>query len=293
MNNDGLFEGSAAVEASPVETAAVETESPAVEDGYNPTVEDMQRTVNTISDRNRAKGTLREKVETPKDLVWGNGEAFQFDTTGIEDFDPSKYQTPEDVIRHNMSMRKKISEFKPAPTAPEHYEIDSEVYNTDDPFLQKFTDIAKEHNVPEDTYQAILKFAMEQSTLAEEEAAKEAQAKENEWRQEQLQLLGDNPQARWNKISEWAAKELPEDMQEVMAANVKSAKDVQLWEFMINKRHDYTQPPGKTKSINGTSYPQLSRAKLAEMMREKRYIQGDPTAVKEVTEYARKLSRQH
>jgi hypothetical protein len=298
MSDEGLFSGETVVSeasasnessAADPKSVAPQTNGPAVEDGYNPSLEDLERSVDRISARNRAEGTIRGEVEgIPQELVWGNGEKFEFDLTGIEEFDPTKYQKPEDVIRHNLSMRKKISEFKPAPTAPEQYEVDPDVFNTEDPFLKEFSDLAKEASLPQETYEKILQFAVDQSTLAEQEAKKEAEAKEEAWRQEQLQLLGDNPQHRWQKISEWAAKELPEEMQDVMAANVKSAADVQLWEYMISKRHDYTPPPGRSVGAKPQG-EQLSRAKLNELMSSQDFVQGKPGAVKEVHEYAKRL----
>jgi hypothetical protein len=273
-------------------TSAVSEESSSVDDGYNPTLSDLERTADRISARNRAEGTIRGQVEgIPEELVWGNGEKFEFDISGIEEFDPTKYQKPEDVIRHNLSLRKKVSEFQPAPTAPESYEIDPEVFNTEDPFLKQFSDIAKESNLTQEAYEKMLNFAVEQSTIAEQEAAKEAEAKEEAWRQEQLSKLGDNPQQRWQKLTEWAAKELPEDMQNTLASNVKSADDVKLWEYMIGKRHDYSAPPGRSVGAKASGEV-LSRAKLNELMSRQEFIQGKTAAVTEVHEYAKRLRNQ-
>lgn len=197
---------------------------------------------------------------TSIELKWGDGKSYEFDT--IEGFDPSRYQGVADVIKHNVSLRKKISD-KPevvTPLAPEEYEVDTDKFNMEDEFLSKFTERAREANLTQETYDKFLNLAYEQATSEEEARTKQ----ETEWRTKELEKLGPDPEARWNKITNWAEKNhVPNEFREILASNVKTADDVRLWEYVLNQNLS-SQPPGR--GVKPAAHNMVTRESLQKAM---------------------------
>lgn len=231
--------------------------------------------------------TTEAEGEQPAEMVeltWSNGEKYDFDE--VEGFDPSKYESVTDVIKHNISLRKRVSE-KPEtliPQAPEEYEVDTERFNIEDDFLSKFTEKAKKAGLSQDAYQEFLDLAYEQAEN-EEQAAAQA---EKDWKVKQLEKLGPEPDKRWNKLTEWADKQgMPEEMKDRLAANVKSADDVMLWEWALNKNL-YSQPPGR--NVKPASHNVVSKESLAKAMQDSRF-KSDPGFQNHVNEMALQLAK--
>lgn len=289
---------STAPEASvetPVDSSVESTESPALaeNDGYQMDEDAADKIIGAQSERNRAKGTLREGLDDQsEDLVWGNGDKFDFDLTGIEDFDPSKYQKPEDVIRHNLSMRKKVSEFTPPPVAPEAYEVNPEEFDVEDGYLKEYSEIAKKHNIQQEGYTEILGLARKQAVEMQEAQAAKKEAEVQKWKDDQLRKLGDNPQKRWDKVTSWVDQEMPDEMHDTVTKMIQSADQLIALEYIMSKQTQYTPPSGRHIASKSANKVYTSEG-LNELLVSKEHIQGDPAAINIANDYTRRLIEQN
>tara|TARA_R110000796_G_scaffold81789_8_gene179907 strand:+ start:1099 stop:1911 length:813 start_codon:yes stop_codon:yes gene_type:complete len=200
------------------------------------------------------------KSEDSIELKWGNGDDYEYES--IDGFDPSRFNSVTDVIKANLGLRKEISE-RPEEVpvnVPEEYEVDTDKFNLDDKFLKGYTEIAKKVGLTQENYDQFLNLALTQSEN-DQKAAEESSIK---WKQDQLSQLGPNPEERWTKINEWADKQgMPDDIRKSLSSNVKSAADVKLWEWTLNKNF-HSQPPGR--GMKPASHNQVSKASLAKML---------------------------
>ena len=181
----------------------------------------------------------REANTQAIEIKWGDGSKYEFEE--IEGFDPSRFNSVADVIKSNVGLRKKLSE-KPeeAPiNVPEEYEVDTERFDLEDNMLKQYTEIAREVGLSQEHYDKFLNMVHENN----EQTLKAQQEAELEWKQNELKKLGPQAEERWTKINEWADKQgMPEEVRAKLSSNVKSADDVLLWEWALNKNF-YSQPP--------------------------------------------------
>jgi len=209
----------------------------------------MQPAPDTIAEMaaKQSSETQYNEGDFPK---WGNGEKFDikgFDLSEVEGFDPSRFNNMGDVIKSNVSLRRKVRDQQDlVMKAPETYTIDPEQFNLEDPLLQGFLNISKENNISQEFIdKATTLFS---SQIKEQAAAKEADVKK--WTEEQMQLIGDNGAERMQKINMWAQKQgLNDDQVKHIGESIKSASDFKIWEAMASRGVQYSNPPGKNSPV--------------------------------------------
>ena len=242
----------------------------------------QQSSIHEMADKQeRDHATAEDAIE----VKWGNGENYEFEP--VEGFDPTRFNSVSDVIKANVGLRKKISE-KPEAVqvnVPEEYEVDTDQFDLEDSFLKGYTEVAKEVGLTQENYDKFLGLALKQAEGAKK-AAEDASVK---WKQDELAKLGSNPEERWTKINEWADKQgMPEEMRERLSSNVKSADDVMLWEWALNKNFQ-TQPHGR--NLKPASHNQVSQESLAKMLNSVAFKTNVPGAQDAAMEMALQLHK--
>jgi len=188
-----------------------------------------------------------ETTTTEDILKWKDGTPCNIQVDG---FDPSS-TTQEEVIKRMVGLRKKLAEMQPV-KAPDHYEIDSERFNTEDPILKEFIDIAKDSNLSQDKVSKLLELSAKQaesfSGQYKNKYEEEYKKQQQEWQQKELEKLGPNAQDRYKEYASWLEKQgMPENVRKGLEGSIVSATSLEAMEYLMKnyQKPEYSSIPGR------------------------------------------------
>jgi hypothetical protein len=178
------------------------------------------------------------------------------------------FKTVEEQAKAAKDLREALS--KKSPDAPEQYKLNLdqslvEKYGLEDnEVLKEFSDIAKQANIPQKSFDKLVDFYF---SNFEKQESYEAELK-NQSDEETRTKLGENYQERISNIDSWAEKNLPENLYSRFLEICQTAEDVEMFESLKGYVHEKTLIPGNLR----TERDLISRDSLAEKMKDPRYL---------------------
>jgi hypothetical protein len=167
--------------------------------------------------------------------------------------------TVEDMAKRAVGLRKQLSQ---KVNAPEEYalEVDEEIanhfqLNNEDPLYNQFKEKAKEYNMTQEAFTGIMNMYLE-SMSANTLKALDSQ-------ESQFKELGINAEETFERVSNWADNNLPEDSASIMKDMSLSAPQMKLMTSIIDKFSTGNNLPGEL----GANQP-MTEEKRFERMKE-------------------------
>ncbi len=148
--------------------------------------------------------------------------------------------TVEDLAKRALGLRKQLSQ---KVNAPDEYklEVDSEIaehfkLNDDDALFSNFKGIAKEHNMTQEAFSEIMNMYLENMSAS---TLKVMDSQESQFKE-----LGINAEESFERVSNWADNNLPEDSASIMKDMSLSAPQMKLLTSIIDKFSTGNNLPG-------------------------------------------------
>lgn len=187
------------------------------------------------------------------DVELSEGEYLLYDgVKGIGDkpewFNDSKYKTVAEQAKAQRELEKKLGAFTGAPE--EGYKLDDDYAGLkEDPMYQEFSEFAKESGMSQEYHDKLV------STFLAGQ-----QVKGEEYRNQQIQKLGDNAQQRITNVDSFLRGNLTPEQYEKYSEAVSTAESVELIESLIKATR-----PAKVPAEGGDNPKGITEDKLKEM----------------------------
>lgn len=261
-----------ATQPAPTEAAPeTSTETSAPTEGYKSMFDEMQSS-GTKSDKpmDADKKSVTEEGTTQQEWFYAPGVPGQGEKP--EWLIDSKYGNVLEQAKGYKELQKAFSQQEKI-KAPDEYQMNISddfkqdfVVQDDDEVMNGFKTLAKESNMPQETFDKIINY-LAYNTIHEQKASNQnVQQEEKRLFQIEMDEVGPNREEIIKGIQGWATSNVPSEYGDVVKALGQTAKGVRFLEFVSGKMRIPSIP---TTRSEGPSNNQASE--LAEMMRDSRY----------------------
>lgn len=185
----------------------------------------------------------------PAEPTWSFADGIAGDGDAPEWFKSDKYKTVSDQAKAYKDLESRFGSFTGSPEEYTSVELSEELkelgieIKQDDPLIEKAIEFAKSSNMDQEGFNKMVNLYAE--TQAAEQMALE------DYKKEQLTLLGDNAQQRIDNLNSWASANIASDMIDGFQAMAQSAESVKALERLVAMtRAGAVNPNGATPAGN-------------------------------------------
>ena len=222
----------------------------------------MSEEAEAVVDDSQTVADMIERPENVPEKFWDN---------------ESKSVRNDDVLKSYNELSGKFGAFTGAPEAYE-FSLNEQLtengvnLDSDNPLIEKFTEMAKESNMSQDMANQLVNMFTE-GQYADSLAAQEA---EEARITEEMTKLGANAQQRVDNISNWARANLTPEQVEGLSEAATSAAGVQAIEALIAKSKNSPMQTSEVNAAGAVNITELNDLKFAKDENGNRKMATDP-----------------